>query len=140
MFLKSVKILQNYDDESVAPFFWSTLYIDREIAQRSEAGVRCRRQTYKMCELGSTIRYKSGTGYLAVTYCLFNVLLLPFQRCLLMPIQSWQSNSSMHPYKCVALCKHISFQISRFCARSPASYMPSYGLVKNTALICNSVM
>jgi len=26
-FLKSVKIWQNYGDESVAPFFWPTLYI-----------------------------------------------------------------------------------------------------------------
>jgi len=60
---------------SLWPVFWSTLYIDREIAQRSEAGVRCRRQTYKMWELGGTIRYKSRTEYLAATYCLFNVLL-----------------------------------------------------------------
>ena len=32
-----------------------------------------------------------------------------------------QSNSSMHRYECVALCKNISLQRVRFCARSLAS-------------------
>ena len=34
------------------------------------------------------------------------------------------SNSSMHHYECVALCKYISLQRGRFCARSLASYIP----------------
>ena len=32
-----------------------------------------------------------------------------------------QSNSSMHHYECIALCKDISLQRGRFCARSLAS-------------------
>jgi len=35
-----------------------------------------------------------------------------------------QSNSSMHHYECVALCKDISLQRGRFCARSLASCIP----------------
>jgi len=35
-----------------------------------------------------------------------------------------QSNSSMHHYECIAVCKEISLQRGRFCARSPASYIP----------------
>ena len=35
-----------------------------------------------------------------------------------------QSNSSMHHYECVALCKDVSLQGDRFCARSLASYIP----------------
>ena len=33
-----------------------------------------------------------------------------------------QSNSSMHHYECIALCKDISLQRGRFCIRSLASY------------------
>jgi len=35
-----------------------------------------------------------------------------------------QSNSSMHRYDCVVLCKDISLQRGRFCARSLASCIP----------------
>ena len=35
-----------------------------------------------------------------------------------------QSNSGMHHYKCIALCKDISLQRGWFCARSLASYIP----------------
>jgi len=35
-----------------------------------------------------------------------------------------QSNSSMHHCECVALCKDISLQRGRFCARSLASCIP----------------
>ena len=34
-----------------------------------------------------------------------------------------QSNSSMHHYECIALCKDISIQRGRFCTRSLASYI-----------------
>jgi len=36
----------------------------------------------------------------------------------------FQSNTSMHHYECVALCKDISLQRGRFCARSVASCIP----------------
>ena len=35
-----------------------------------------------------------------------------------------QSNTSMHHYECVALCKYTGLQRGRFCARSLASYIP----------------
>ena len=35
-----------------------------------------------------------------------------------------RSNSSMHHYECVALCKDISLQRGRFCTRSLASCIP----------------
>jgi len=35
-----------------------------------------------------------------------------------------QPNSSMHHYECVALCKDVSLQTGRFCARSLASCIP----------------
>jgi len=38
--------------------------------------------------------------------------------------RQYQSNSSMHHYECVVLCKDISLQRGRFCARSLASYIP----------------
>ena len=38
-----------------------------------------------------------------------------------MPKYPIQSNSSMHHYECVALCKDTSLQRGRFCARSLAS-------------------
>ena len=41
-----------------------------------------------------------------------------------MHLEIAQSNSSMHHYKCVALCKDISLQRSRFCAKSLVSYIP----------------
>ena len=36
----------------------------------------------------------------------------------------YQSNSNTHHYECIALCKDISLQRGRFCARSLASCMP----------------
>jgi len=36
----------------------------------------------------------------------------------------FQSNSSMHHYECVTLCKDISLQRGRFCTRSLASCIP----------------
>ena len=38
--------------------------------------------------------------------------------------QPIHSNSSMHHYECIALCKDISLQRGRFCARSLASCIP----------------
>ena len=38
--------------------------------------------------------------------------------------KSFQSNRSMHHYECVVLCKDISLQRGRFCARSLSSYIP----------------
>ena len=35
-----------------------------------------------------------------------------------------QSNSSIHHYECIELCKDISLQRGRFCTRSLASYIP----------------
>jgi len=40
------------------------------------------------------------------------------------PANPIQSNSSMHRYECMVLCKDISLQRGRFCARSLASYIP----------------
>jgi len=39
-------------------------------------------------------------------------------------LYSLQSNSTMHHYECIALCKDISIQRGRFCTRSVASYIP----------------
>ena len=48
-----------------------------------------------------------------------------------------QSNSSMHRYECVALCKDISLQRGRFCARSLASHAPRSSEDRSSKLIMN---
>ena len=75
--------------------------------------------------------------FLSSLYCVFSSSLFVLKVCMspLFTKGSWldthtytdwliQSNSSMHHYECVALCKDISLQRGRFCARSLASCIP----------------
>jgi len=43
-----------------------------------------------------------------------------------------QSNSSIHYYECIALCKDIGLQRGRFCTRSLVSYIPRSSKVRSS--------
>ena len=100
-------------------------FVEQHVSSTSEYSQLC--AASQTCALLEGLLAQTDERQIAVEYNRYERLYVAFAFHVSTPPslgEQSQSNSSMHRYECAELCKDISLQRGRFCARSLASCIP----------------